>query len=421
MPKKRDHNPYRIKLADGSTIERDYRTDDAGNQVPYGNWKWVVYDPSRRPRTKKVNLRTKDKGGALRKANEYLTLRATGALDPWTDHAPRDGVTITKAAEQYAQEKERSGKSPDTVKTDKGHLKRLELTLHPGFLVQHVERRHVEAFLSKPTRAKTPPSGAYRQRVRATLHHFFEWAVERGMIRTNPAADIAPPKAAHARREHITDAEREAIIEAIEASERSTGKDRTWLKDWITFGFGTGLRPGEQRQLKWSAVSLAERSVRVGKGHRTKTSKSARTVPVRGDALAVLQRRVKARKGTKDDYVFTGKGGDPVEPRYVTKQIQSFAEAAEIEKNVVAYSLRHGYGTRMAQAGVPLWELANLMGTSMKMIERHYGHYDPNRGAAHVDRVFGTNGSDPAPNGSGDNQEKGLQDGATRRKNTKAK
>lgn len=246
MPKKREHNPYRIKLANGSTIERDYRTDEAGNQVPYGNWKWVVYDPTRRPRTKKVNL-----------------------------------------------------------------------------------------------------------------------------------------------------------------------------KDWITFGFGTGLRPGEQRQLKWSAVSLAERS--VGKGHRTKTSKSARTVPVRGDPLAVLQRRVKARKGTKDDYVFTGKGGDPVEPCYVTKQIQSFAEAAEIEKNVVAYSLRHGYGTRMAQAGVPLWELANLMGTSMKMIECHYGHYDPNRGAAHVDRVFGTNGSDTAPNGSGDNQEKGLQDGATRRKNTKAK
>src|SRR5690606_28369328 len=166
-------------------------------------------------------------------------------------------------------------------------------------------------FLNKPTRSEAPPSGAYRQRVRATLHHFFEWAMERGMIRGNPAADIAPPKAAHARREHITDAGRGAIIEAIEASEHSTGKDRTWLKDWITFGFGTGLRPGEQRQLKWSAVSLAERSVRIGKGHRTKTSKSARTVHVRGEALEVLKRRAKAREGAKEGHVFTGKGGAP--------------------------------------------------------------------------------------------------------------
>ena len=358
-------------------------------QVPYGNWKWVVYDPTRRPRAKKVNLRTKDQGGALRKASQYVTLRATGALDPWTDHAPQDGVTIAEAADQYAKEKRQSGKSPSTVKTDEGHLRRFEVSLHPGFLIQHVERRHIVAFLNKPTQAGRTPSASYRQRIRASLHHFFEWSVRRGLIRTNPVAETAPPKASHERREHITDAERKAIIEAIEASETSTGKDRTWLKDWINFGFMTGLRPGEQRHLTWGAASLAERHVHVGKGHRTKTAKSARTVPVRGEALAILKRRSESREGPKEAHVFTGKGGGPVESRYVTKQIQSFAEAAKIEKNVVAYSLRHGYGTRMAQAGVPLWELANLMGTSVKMIERHYGHYDPARGAAHVDRVFG--------------------------------
>ena len=389
MPKKREHNPYREKLADGTTIERDYRIGEGGRQIPSGNWKWVIYDPSRRPKTKKVNLRTKDKGGALRKANNYVTLRAAGALDPWKDHAPREGVTLAAAIKDYVKDKERTGKSPATVETDKGHLDRFDRSLSPGFLVQHVEKRHVEAFLSRPTKKGTPPSSSYRQRVRASVQHFFGWAVDKGLTRTNSAAEIPPPKAHHARREHVTEAEVKAIVKAIEASEAKTGKKRAWLKDWIAFGFGTGLRPGEQRQLKWSAVSLAERSIRVGKGHRTKTANSARVVPVRGEALAVLKRRAAEREGGGDGYVFTGKGGDPVATAYVTKQLQGFAKAAGIEKNVVDYSLRHGYGTSMAQAGVPLWELANLMGTSVRMIERHYGHYDPSRGEAHVERVFG--------------------------------
>ena len=103
----------------------------------------------------------------------------------------------------------------------------------------------------------------------------------------------------------------------------------------------------------------------------------------------MLVRREDSRVGPADDYVFTGDGGGPISTGYATKQLKRFAEEAGIGKNVVDYSLRHGYGTLMAQAGVPLWELANLMGTSVRMIERHYGHYEPARGAAHVDRVFG--------------------------------
>ena len=389
MPSKRAYNPYREKLADGSAIERDYRTGDNGTQLAYGNWKWVVYDPSRRPKSKKVNLRTKDKGAALRKANEYVTLRASGGLDPWTDHAPQSGVPLAKAAKQYLRAKEKSGKSPSTVETDRGHLDRLEKSLTPGTFVQHVERHHVEAFLSRPTRRGTAPSGAYRQRVRASLQHFFGWAMDHGLARSNPAAEVKPPKATPNRRDHVTAVEVRAILDAIESAEAETGKDRTWLKDWITFGFGTGLRPGEQRQLTWGAVSLAERSVRIGKGHRTKTANSARPVPVRGDALDVLGRRAGMRGADRSTPVFTGDGGDAVATGYVTKQIKRFAKAAGIQKNVVDYSLRHGYGTAMAQAGVPLWELANLMGTSVRMIERHYGHYEPARGAAHVERVFG--------------------------------
>lgn len=38
------------------------------------------------------------------------------------------------------------------------------------------------------------------------------------------------------------------------------------------------------------------------------------------------------------------------------------------------YSLRHTYATLRLEAGVPIHLLANQMGTSVEMIEKHYGH-----------------------------------------------
>jgi integrase len=387
MPKKRTHNPYRTKLADGSTIERDYRLDEDGRQVPSGNWKWCVYDPTRWPRTKKVNLRTRDKGAALQKAGEYVRLRGTGALDPWKDHAPLDGVTLPVAAEQYLQHKRRSGKSPATVETDRGHLDRFARSLPVGFEVQHVEKRHVEAFVNRPGRGGNSPTPAYRQRVRASLQHFFGWAMGRGLCRTNPTEGVKVPKGRMGRRDHVTEPEVRAIIAAIEEAEAKTGAPRGWLKDWVVFAFGTGFRPGEQRELKWEAVSLSERTVQVGRGHGTKTAKSGRVVHVRGDALRVLERRAAAF--TEGGHVFTGADGGPVALDYTTKQVKRFAREAGVRKNITDYSLRHGFGTRMAQAGVPLWELSQMMGTSVRMLELHYAHHDPARAAAYVERVYG--------------------------------
>jgi integrase len=43
---------------------------------------------------------------------------------------------------------------------------------------------------------------------------------------------------------------------------------------------------------------------------------------------------------------------------------------------MVAYSYRHTFATRWLLAGGSVKILADLLGTSLKMIERHYGHLD---------------------------------------------
>lgn len=409
--------PYRAELPDGSRIERDYKRGEDGALSAYGSWYWRVYDPDRRPKRKRVNLRTKDKGAAMRKALGYAKEHALGAFDPWAEAAPV-GKPVTKAVEEYLAHQERAGRAPRTVSAAKRLLEAFERTLPASCHVAHIERRHVERFVTAPKPGKEgkpgpPKSAATTKRYLAVLGHFFGFCRDRGYTRAEPTAKVSAPTEKPNRRDHVTPEEAEAMLRTLSASEVLASTSFAWLRDWVVFGLGTGLRPGEQRDLRWSDVRLSERTVRV---RGTKTKGSARVVPVAGEALAVLKRRNLARQDEGNGRVFTGARGGPVEMRYLSKRLQSLAESADVPKNVTAYSLRHSYGTRMAGAGVPLLDLARIMGTSVAMIERHYGHYDPARGASHVARVFGAPELGEGVPGSGHNPGKTLRKRAERRR-----
>ena len=381
---------FREELPDGSRLERDYKVDDDGRPVPYGSWNWRVYDPDRRPKRKRVNLRTKDKGAAMRKALDFARRRSLGSYDPWTDSAPV-GSPFDDAARAYLASQSRAGRATKTVSAAKRVLDAFARSLPAAAQVAHVERAHVERFVAAPKRGRDgkpgpPKSPATRKRYLAVLSHFFAFCRDRGHTQADPTDGLSAPTARPNRRDHVTEAEAQAILRQLDAAGVLSRQRPVWLRDWIVFGLGTGLRPGEQAALQWSDIRLAEGAVRV---RGTKTARSARVVPVAGDALGVVQRRSEARTGEANGLVFTGARGGPVAMRHLSKRLQSLAEEANVDKNVTAYSLRHSYGTRMSAAGVPLLDLARIMGTSVVMIERHYGHYDPARGASHVARVFG--------------------------------
>ena len=49
-------------------------------------------------------------------------------------------------------------------------------------------------------------------------------------------------------------------------------------------------------------------------------------------------------------------------------------EAAGLDDALTPYSMRHTYASFALDAGVTLFELARLMGTSIKVIDDTYGH-----------------------------------------------
>jgi integrase len=159
----------------------------------------------------------------------------------------------------------------------------------------------------------------------------------------------------------------------------------------IRFAAATGMRPEEWIALERQDIDRAAGVARVARTRargRTKTygktSASAREVPLSARAVAALD-DVPARLDTR--LVFAAPEGGPIGlDTFRSREWVPALEAAGLETpDRVAkkagkrrshrriYDLRSTFASQALAAGVSVFELARIMGTSVRMIELHYG------------------------------------------------
>jgi integrase len=152
------------------------------------------------------------------------------------------------------------------------------------------------------------------------------------------------------------------------------------------FVAATGLRPEEWQPLERRDIDRTNRLLHV---RRTlsdgvvvelgKTCRSRRQVPLSRRALAAYD-RLPPRLDTL--LVFPNRYGGILNANNFRKREWGPAvEAAGIAKPARIYDLRSTFASNALAAGVSVFELARIMGTSIEMIERSYGTL---LGAAHV-------------------------------------
>ena len=72
--------------------------------------------------------------------------------------------------------------------------------------------------------------------------------------------------------------------------------------------------------------------------------------------------------------VFPAKGGGPmILDNFRRREWAPAVEASGVARPARIYDLRSTFASGALAAGVSAWELARMMGTSLLMIERHYG------------------------------------------------
>jgi integrase len=245
-------------------------------------------------------------------------------------------------------------------------------------LVSDLDVRSVEKALDRM--AARPLSRGSLVKVRSTLRQCLAWAERRRTITYNAAAIAElPPETVPARaRRALDDEELVALVGVLGRQPR---------RAMYVLMVSAGLRPGEAAGLCRDAVDLEAGTVTVCRGVRLtggrpglvdelKTSGSRRTLALAPDALAALREHVNEGLAGPT-LMFPGDDGGPLWPSTMRAELAEFCRAAGIEP-VRPVELRHTCATRLANAGLPAHQVADVLGhRTTRMVDQYYRHRPP--------------------------------------------
>jgi len=165
---------------------------------------------------------------------------------------------------------------------------------------------------------------------------------------------------------------------------------RTMIYNFILVMSNTGMRPTEAKNLRWCDVDIrTDRQGRTFVVLSVKGKGKSRQLVAPHSVANYLERIKEISKAKEpDNFVFSTIKGKPTASIY-SQTIANLLEASGLLMSDAgtrrcAYSLRHTYATFRLMEGIDVYFLAKQMGTSVKMIEEHYGHITPTKNAERI-------------------------------------
>jgi integrase len=283
-------------------------------------------------------------------------------------------------------------------------------------------QKWVDSLWERGLRPKTIKE--YFSLVRAPLR----WATDRGYIHVNPAlavdisqrADewwLAPDDELEGV-DVINDEESEAEGESVWSVEEMVTFFQAAPHDdemtrWVRVALRSGLRPGEQCALRWSNIDLSSGTlsvthsvIEVDKSRRKNMGRwvlshvpktGGRVILLPPDAISALVAQKAYLDGLLADkrisaaaakFLFPArKGKKPYNnPGNMRNRLSCFIDGRASRakpgglpgvRRISLYGLRHTHATDLLRNSWPVWDVAKRLGTSVEMIQRHYGHLLP--------------------------------------------
>lgn len=368
--------PYWHKLSNGCHL--GFRKMSASSS---GTWLAQAYDPESYKQTRRSL-------GVFEHMAENLRFNAAKkAAEGWFDHLGKGGgteaVTVKGACEQYVKHIRGSKGDSQADDIDARFGRWVYESKIADIELQKLTRKQVEAW--RQALVKTPvianphadaadrisrkrsPSSVNRDMtaLRAALNH----AHDQAEVTTDQAWRVAlrPIENADSSRDAYLDRkQRQALIDKAPADVA------LFLKGLAT----VPLRPGAL-----AALTVASFDKRLG-------------VLTIGKDKAGRDRKIKLPKGTAAFFAERAKDKTPAAPLLARSDgkpwnkdawkgpVKAAAVAAALPASVTAYALRHSSITDLVTGGLDLLTVAQLSGTSVAMIERHYGHLRADHAAA---------------------------------------
>jgi integrase len=146
-----------------------------------------------------------------------------------------------------------------------------------------------------------------------------------------------------------------------------TSKTEGGFRDLLTAAKLTGARYGEL-----AGATVADLDIKQGRIH-LKGKTGERHCYLSNESLRWFKQQAKSK--TPHALLLTKDDGTRWEKSNQQRPMNAAVRASKLPSETVFYSLRHYHISKALVAGVPAQVIAENCGTSIQMIEQHYGHF----------------------------------------------
>jgi site-specific recombinase XerD len=353
LPLRRD--PYWHRITEGRYVGFRCMPSKDNPKKPAGAGTWLarLYDGER------YVYETLGDFATLPEGERYDA--AKKAAEAWFQHLDMGGtperVTV-KAACEARVENRRIEKSEAAAADAKGRFERLVYDDPIGKIeLAKLAPRHLADWKARVL-AKGGARGSYNRNATA-LRAALNLAYQRRQVASNHAwrEELKPLDNAVKRRTlYLDGAKRRKLIECASAEARPFFSALNLLP----------LRPGELAGMKVENLSAGQRALEIS--GKTET----RLIPLPSEALSHFKACAKGK--LPGAWLIARADGSQWKKEAWRDEIKEAVKKAKLPRATVAYTLRHSLITDLVVGGLDLFTVAKISGTSVLMIEKHYGH-----------------------------------------------
>lgn len=209
-----------------------------------------------------------------------------------------------------------------------------------------------------------------------TLRSIFNFAIRFNYLETNPAKSVKELKIENKIFLAFTEPEKHLIINSM---------NNNIYKDIIIFAFHTGFRLNEILNVQIKDIDFKNKTVITynKNNFKLKTSNSIRIIPISDFLFNVICNRINNINNIydiniKEKYLFENKKGNVFDKSKISKMFKCILRKLNFDECYHFHCTRHTFASELAKKGIPINDIAVLLGQKNIEVTKMYLHSEMN-------------------------------------------
>ncbi len=228
--------------------------------------------------------------------------------------------------------------------------------------LEHIDLKTIDKFIYSTFHRTQRGAHHYYRTLKASFNKAVEW----DYISINPFTKVKFPKIPKAFPVFIQEDEFIIILSNTPYQHQ---------KDIFIIGYYTGLRLGELVNMRWNWIDFFRNQITVKCSDDFLTkNKKERIVPMNEKVRTILLNRFNNSSHQMNDVVFYRIEGKILYPDAISRQFKKIIRKSNLSDKIHFHTLRHSFASLLAQKGVSLYIIKELLGHEDLATTQIYSH-----------------------------------------------